>query len=329
MDDLPPLYPGTPMLMSSVHPRTKKHVGDRLAAAAWAVAYNHDEKPATGPVLAGCRLEGKRLILSYNTSLLKDDTVSAIVGDISLQGHLSLLEYNRLIAFSGTQVLFKGYNRTNQASAMQVLIGAPFPRAYAESNTHVGPKIYDYPPWQYVDISVSVDISWLNLGRVHCSSPCSTKHLCLDPSNFWSKTRSLLQHKHSILRQAGPTPNTIAVELEGLFAGKSSSLGNGTITGVRTKSLLNLRCHCCCVTYSGGMVASRYGMLGGLKSLTRSVVGTSISRSLLALRIAALSQGLSRTCQQCHSRQRSQRMENASALHRRLATLDGENGGKL
>ena len=56
------------------------------------------------------------------------------------------------------QVLFKPYNKTNQASAMQVLIGTPFPRAYAESNSHVGPKIYDYPPWQYVDISVSVDI---------------------------------------------------------------------------------------------------------------------------------------------------------------------------
>ena len=85
VDDLPPLYPGTPMLMSSVHPRTKKYVGDRLAAAAWAVAYGHNEKPATGPVLAGCRLEGNKLILSYNTSLLKDDTVRLIIGAISFE----------------------------------------------------------------------------------------------------------------------------------------------------------------------------------------------------------------------------------------------------
>ena len=151
VDDLPPLYPGTPMLMSSVHPRTKKYVGDRLAAAAWVVAYGHDEKPATGPVLAGCRLEGNKLILSYNTSLLKDDTVSAIIGGISLRDHAVGYQSFRM------QVLFKPYNKTNQASAMQVLIGTPFPRAYAESNRHVGPKAYDYPPWQYVDISVSVN----------------------------------------------------------------------------------------------------------------------------------------------------------------------------
>ena len=28
VDNLPPLYPGTPMLMSSVHPRTKKYGRD-------------------------------------------------------------------------------------------------------------------------------------------------------------------------------------------------------------------------------------------------------------------------------------------------------------
>lgn len=34
-NNLPPIYHNTPHLMSSVHPRTKKHVGDRLAQAAW------------------------------------------------------------------------------------------------------------------------------------------------------------------------------------------------------------------------------------------------------------------------------------------------------
>ena len=56
-----------------------RYVGDRLAAAAWSVAYGHAEKPATGPVLAGCRLQGSRLILSYNASLLKDDTVTPLI----------------------------------------------------------------------------------------------------------------------------------------------------------------------------------------------------------------------------------------------------------
>ena len=109
------------------------------------------------------------------------------------------------------QVLFKPYNKTNQASAMQVLVGTPFPRAYAESNSHVGPKTYDYPPWQYVDISVSVDISECTTFRVAYHQP----------------------HRLIFRGQAGPAPNTIAVELDGLLEGNSASLGNGTITGVR------------------------------------------------------------------------------------------------
>ena len=116
------------------------------------------------------------------------------------------------------QVLFKPYNKTNQASAMQVLIGTPFPRAYAESNSHVGPKTYDYPPWQYVDISVSVDIFEL-----------------LD---FSRRIPYPQRPIHFFLGQAGPAPNTIAVELEGVVKGNSASLGNGTITGVRIHSYL-------------------------------------------------------------------------------------------
>lgn len=137
INDLPPLYPSTPMLMSSVHPRTKAHVGQRLAAAAWNVAYGHTEQPASGPVIAGCSVVGSKIIIAYNTTLLGTDAV-----------------------------LFKGYNKSNRASAMEVLVGTPFPFEYADGNSHKGPKVMDSPPWQNADIAagsapntIEVDLS--------------------------------------------------------------------------------------------------------------------------------------------------------------------------
>ena len=112
-------------------------MGDRLAAAAWNVAYGHTEQPATGPVIAGCVVEGSKIIISYNTTLLGTDAVK-----------------------------FKGYNKANKASAVEVLVGTPFPVAYADSNAHKGPKVMDSPPWQNADIAagaapntIEVDLS--------------------------------------------------------------------------------------------------------------------------------------------------------------------------
>jgi hypothetical protein len=58
----------------------------------------------------------------------------------------------------------------NNASAMQVLIGTPFPRAFAESNTHSGPKSYDYPPWQYAEISAGPTPNTIAVVRKTASS---------------------------------------------------------------------------------------------------------------------------------------------------------------
>jgi hypothetical protein len=88
-------------------------------------------------VIAGCTVEGNKIVITYNTTLLASDTV-----------------------------LFKGYNKTNNASAMEVLVGTPFPLDYADGNSHKGPKAMDSPPWQNAHIAagaapntIEVDLS--------------------------------------------------------------------------------------------------------------------------------------------------------------------------
>ena len=95
--------PSTPQLMGGVHPSTKKHVGDRLAQAAWSLHYDHPEVPFTGPVISACGIEkrpdGKDQIrLVFNASLLAGDTVRV-----------------------------SNYNKGEQASATFVRVGTPFP----------------------------------------------------------------------------------------------------------------------------------------------------------------------------------------------------------
>jgi hypothetical protein len=118
-----PVAPWTDMLMSAIHARTKKHVGERLAAGAWATAYGHSSAPASGPVIAGCALSpsADEITLFFNKTLLKSDTF-----------------------------VFKGCYKQNStgglpACATQVLLGpTPFPRAAAIANHHGSPKQWDY-----------------------------------------------------------------------------------------------------------------------------------------------------------------------------------------
>ena len=83
---------------------------------------------------------------------------------------------------------FKGYNKTNHASATQVIVGSPFPRADAEANTHKGPKVMDYPkPWQYVDIEQDPQTGDIivDLGSINTTHP-DFAAAGLDPHRVWS-----------------------------------------------------------------------------------------------------------------------------------------------
>ena len=56
-------------LMGNIHPRNKRRLGRRLAQAAKAIVYGHDEVAFTGPVLAGCSFEKGTLTLQFDPSL--------------------------------------------------------------------------------------------------------------------------------------------------------------------------------------------------------------------------------------------------------------------
>jgi hypothetical protein len=98
-------------------------------------------------VLSGCSLApgSTKLVLKFNASLLR-----------------------------GEKVRFKGYNKTNRASATQVAVGSPFPRAEAEANTHRGAKVMDYPkPWQNVEIELDASSRHIvvDLGSINTTHP--------------------------------------------------------------------------------------------------------------------------------------------------------------
>jgi len=48
---------GTPIFMGGIHPRSKKPVGYRLAAAAFSLVYN-GTGPEAGPTISGCSVSG-------------------------------------------------------------------------------------------------------------------------------------------------------------------------------------------------------------------------------------------------------------------------------
>ncbi|CAK9076056.1 Sialate O-acetylesterase (H-Lse) (Sialic acid-specific 9-O-acetylesterase) [Durusdinium trenchii] len=69
--------------MGPIHPRDKKPVGDRLAAAAASIAYGL-QGPFTGPTLAGCQMANGKITVQFNRSLLGSDRL--IVQDYKTLG---------------------------------------------------------------------------------------------------------------------------------------------------------------------------------------------------------------------------------------------------
>ena len=62
-----------------IHPRDKKVVGERLARAGAVVGYGQPGV-ATGPTLSGCRVDGDKVTLAFNATLLGSDEVAVVPG---------------------------------------------------------------------------------------------------------------------------------------------------------------------------------------------------------------------------------------------------------
>lgn len=65
---------GTPFAMGGIHPRSKKPVGDRLGQAAYNLVYG-GKGAVTGPTLSGCSLDGGKLTIKFNSTLLSGEKV--------------------------------------------------------------------------------------------------------------------------------------------------------------------------------------------------------------------------------------------------------------
>jgi hypothetical protein len=65
----------TTSVMGSIHPRSKKEVGDRLGRAAYNTVYG-GSAPFTGPTLSSCSVAASSLTVRFNTTLLRGDTLA-------------------------------------------------------------------------------------------------------------------------------------------------------------------------------------------------------------------------------------------------------------
>lgn len=79
----------TPVAMGGIHPRDKKPLGDRLGRAAYNSVYG-GTAAATGPTIAGCSVSGNDLTVTFNSTLLRGDTVVIQTYNMSL--NMSYLE---------------------------------------------------------------------------------------------------------------------------------------------------------------------------------------------------------------------------------------------
>ena len=74
-----------------IHPRSKYHVGRRLAVASHALVYG-GSGPTGGPVISGCEVNGDQITVHFNKTLLKGDTIQ-------------VKKYNKTAGVSGAGVL--------------------------------------------------------------------------------------------------------------------------------------------------------------------------------------------------------------------------------
>lgn len=65
----------TKSVMGGIHPRWKKPVGDRLGTAAYNTVYG-GTAAFTGPTLSGCTADSKSLVIEFNETLLRGDTIN-------------------------------------------------------------------------------------------------------------------------------------------------------------------------------------------------------------------------------------------------------------
>jgi hypothetical protein len=99
--------------------------------AAWNVAYGKKSVPAIGPVVSGCTMSA-------------DNQSITVTFNVSIGGGTDSL-------------LFKGYNKTLRASAMQVHVNKTFDAA-AESANHKAPSGKAFETnWDTVDMSAGTD----------------------------------------------------------------------------------------------------------------------------------------------------------------------------
>jgi hypothetical protein len=94
--------------------------------AAWNVAYGKKTVPSIGPVVAGCTMSA-------------DNQSITVYFNVSIGG-------------GNDTLLFKGYNKTLRASAMQLHVNAPFPADEAANHKAPSGKVFE-KNWETVDIS--------------------------------------------------------------------------------------------------------------------------------------------------------------------------------
>ena len=64
-----------PATLVWIHPRNKRPVGQRLARAAFGVAYGSTAQAASGPTISSCRVDGETMRVAFNASLLHGESV--------------------------------------------------------------------------------------------------------------------------------------------------------------------------------------------------------------------------------------------------------------
>ena len=99
--------PYTGQFMGGIHPRVKKLVGERLAKAARALVYKDADMVWTGPVLSSCALNGNTLVLSFDQSMLKDDTIMVRRGYVILYDLLGVLTFIPSLTHMWSSLLHK------------------------------------------------------------------------------------------------------------------------------------------------------------------------------------------------------------------------------